>query len=68
MALCIMSKCRGAGFEEEGRSYIPKNVGMRREWSEWSGLGERDSGKGVGGAARGHYGFMHNVEMSGRGF
>ena len=29
MALCIMSKCRGAGFEEEGRSYIPKNVGMR---------------------------------------
>ena len=30
MALCIMSKCRGAGFEEEGRSYIPKNVGMRR--------------------------------------
>jgi len=29
MALCIMSKCWGAGFEEEGRSYIPKNVGMR---------------------------------------
>ena len=29
MALCIMSKCRGAGFEEEGRSYIPKNLGMR---------------------------------------
>ncbi len=29
MALCIMSKCRGAGFEEEGCSYIPKNVGMR---------------------------------------
>jgi len=28
MALCIMSKCRGAGSEEEGRSYIPKNVGM----------------------------------------
>ncbi len=28
MALCIMSKCRGAGFEEEGRSYIPKNVGI----------------------------------------
>jgi len=37
MALCIMSKCRGAGFEEEGRSYIPKNVGMRREWN---GAGE----------------------------
>ena len=33
MALCIMSKCRGAGFEEDGRFYIPKNVGMRREWS-----------------------------------
>ena len=44
------------------RSYIPKNVGMRREW------GWRDSGKGVGGAVRGHYGFMHNVEMSGSGF
>ena len=28
MALCIMSKCRGAGFEEEGRSYIPENVGI----------------------------------------
>jgi len=32
MALCIMSKCRGAGFKGERRSYIPKNVGMRREW------------------------------------
>ena len=31
-------------------------------------MGERDSGKGVGGAVRGHYGFMHNVEMSGSGF
>ena len=29
MALCIMSKRRGAGFEGEGRSYIPKNVGVR---------------------------------------
>ena len=32
---------------------------------EW---GESDSGKGLGGAVRGHYGFMHNVEMSGSGF
>ena len=32
MALCIMSKCRGAGFEEEERSYIPKNVGMKIGW------------------------------------
>jgi len=39
-------------------------VGMRREW----GWGERDSGKGVGGAVRGQYGFMHNVKMSGSGF
>ena len=29
MALCIMSKCRGAGFKGERRSYIPKKVGMR---------------------------------------
>ena len=64
MALCIMSKCRGAGFEEEGRSYIPKNVGLRREWRG----GGRDCEKGIGGAVRGHYGFMHNVEMSGSGF
>ena len=35
---------------------------------EGVGLGERDSGKGAGGAVRGHYGFMHNVEMSGSGF
>jgi hypothetical protein len=32
------------------------------------GRGERDSGKGASGAVRGHYGFMHNVEMSGSGF
>jgi hypothetical protein len=32
------------------------------------GQGERDSGKGASGALRGHYGFMHNVEMSGSGF
>jgi len=37
---------------------------MRREW----GWGERDSGEAVGGAVRGYYGFMHNVEMSGSGF
>jgi hypothetical protein len=30
MALCIMSKCWGAGFKGEGLSYIPKNVGMRK--------------------------------------
>ncbi len=66
MALCIMSKCRGAGFKGEGRSYIPKNVG-RRKGVEWGG-GRRDSGKGVGGAVRRHYGFMHNVEMLGSGF
>ena len=40
-ALCIMSKCRGAGIEKEGRSYIPKNVGMRRERSEGRGIVER---------------------------
>ena len=34
MALCIMSKCRRAGFEEEGRSYIPKKVGMGIGWQK----------------------------------
>ncbi len=36
------------------------------EGVEWGG--GRDCEKGIGGAVRGHYGFMHNVEMSGSGF
>ncbi len=61
MASCIMSKCRGGGFlcegtflhSQERRSVV--GVGVR------VGLGERIRWVGVGG----HYGFMHNVEMSG---
>jgi len=66
MALCIMSKCRGAGFEEEATFRHSQERG--NEEGSGMGRGERDSGKGVGGAVRGHYGFMHNVEMSGSGF
>ena len=69
MALCIMSKCRGAGLQGEA-TFLHSQEGGNEEGVEWRGVGwaERDSGKGVGGAARGHYGFMHNVEMSGSGF
>ena len=50
--------------------FLHSQEGGNEEGVEWRGVGwaERDSGKGVGGAARGHYGFMHNVEMSGSGF
>jgi len=43
MALCIMSKCRGAGFEEEATFRHSQECGSE----EGVGWGKRDSGKGV---------------------
>ncbi len=41
----------GVGFEGEGRSYIPKNVGIGREWN------------GAGGAGfKGEATFLHSQE------